>query len=119
MIWAVDVDDFNDVCGLGKYPIITTMRNVFNGSVVPPVFQSTSPSTTPPTKGSTTHSSIKVSTTESSTTKSSTKMSTSYTSSKAEMTDFTTKISITDSTKSSGIKDCFKKVLLFKFYHNK
>ncbi|VDI65885.1 chitinase, partial [Mytilus galloprovincialis] len=78
MIWAVDVDDFNDVCGLGKYPIITTMRNVFNGSVVPPVFQSTSPSTTPPTKGSTTHSSIK-----------------------AEMTDFTTKISITDSTKSS------------------
>ncbi|XP_052071214.1 chitotriosidase-1-like [Mytilus californianus] len=59
MIWTIDVDDFNDKCGLGKYPIITTMRNVFNGISGPPVFQPTNSTIAPSTKGSTTHSSVK------------------------------------------------------------
>lgn len=37
MFWAVDLDDFHGNCGHGKNPLMTTMKNVFNGAP-PPTF---------------------------------------------------------------------------------
>lgn len=28
MIWALDLDDFNDRCGKGKYPLLSAIKNV-------------------------------------------------------------------------------------------
>ncbi|CAG2250400.1 E3.2.1.14 [Mytilus edulis] len=41
MIWAIDIDDFHGSCGHGKYPLMTTMKNVFNGTAGPPDIEPT------------------------------------------------------------------------------
>lgn len=31
MIWALDLDDFNNMCGCGKYPLLKTVSHIFRG----------------------------------------------------------------------------------------
>ena len=31
MIWALDFDDFNNICGDGEYPLLTAINQVFLG----------------------------------------------------------------------------------------
>lgn len=31
MFWAIDSDDYSNGCGLGKYPLISTVKNILNG----------------------------------------------------------------------------------------
>ena len=31
MIWALDLDDFNNICGCGKYPLLKTVSHVVRG----------------------------------------------------------------------------------------
>lgn len=32
MIWALDLDDFNNKCGQGKYPLLSTIRNILGSA---------------------------------------------------------------------------------------
>ena len=33
--WSIDLDDFNDLCGQGQYPLLTAMHSKLNGYRVP------------------------------------------------------------------------------------
>lgn len=35
MFWALDLDDFTGMCGLGKYPLITKVKDVLRKPAVP------------------------------------------------------------------------------------
>lgn len=58
MTWALDLDDFTGtICGEGKYPLISLMKNVLDeanggGTVKPPTTKE--PGTNPPTNAPTT-----------------------------------------------------------------
>ena len=46
MFWSMDLDDFKNVCGHGKYPLLSAVKKALSSGVVPPA-------THPPTKPST------------------------------------------------------------------
>ena len=53
MFWAIDLDDFQNICGQGKYPLLNAMAKVLSGNVVPPTTHVGKPTTAPtkrPTK---------------------------------------------------------------------
>ena len=44
MFWALDLDDFSgSFCGLGKYPLINSVKNQLNSDLDPSLFTSSRP----------------------------------------------------------------------------
>ena len=35
MIWAIDLDDFNGLCGDGKWPLLSVLQDVLSGWLLP------------------------------------------------------------------------------------
>ena len=46
MFWAIDLDDFQNVCGQGKYPLLSAVDKALSGNVVPPTTHAPTSSST-------------------------------------------------------------------------